>query len=126
MTDQQLITAALLAQKNAYVPYSKFPVGAAVLTKSGKVFTGCNVENASYGSTTCAERTAIAKAVSEGEREFSAIAIVCGSGEYCSPCGSCRQIITEFGEDIRVLMANKDGEYREKLSAELLPGFFKL
>ncbi len=126
MTDRELVQVALEAQKNAYVPYSNFPVGAALLTTSGKVYAGCNVENASYGLTTCAERTAVSKAVSEGEREFAAIAIVCNTEEYCSPCGSCRQIIAEFGEGIRVIMANKQGVYQVKPISELLPGYFKL
>lgn len=126
MTDQELITAAQQAREQAYVPYSHFAVGAALLTKSGEVFTGCNVENAAYGLTTCAERTAISKAVSEGHRAYTTIAIVCGSGEYCSPCGSCRQIIAEFGADIRVLMANNRGEYSEKSINDLLPGHFTL
>ena len=126
MTDSELVQLAIAAQKNAYAPYSKFPVGAALLTQSGKVFTGCNVENASYGLTTCAERTAISKAVSEGEQEISAIAVVCNSEEYCSPCGSCRQIIAEFGADIRVIMANKGGGYQVNTIGELLPGHFVL
>jgi cytidine deaminase len=104
MTNQQLLAAARRAQKRAYAPYSKFPVGAALLTASGKVYTGCNVENASYGLTICAERVAITKAVSEGEKKFRAIAIVAPS-RYLSPCGACRQVLAEFG-DLTVITAD--------------------
>ena len=101
MTKEDLLKKAIEARKYAYIPYSHFGVGAALLTKSGKVFCGCNIENSAFGSTICAERTAFVKAVSEGEREFEAIAIVGGSegGDLrpiCDPCGACRQVMAEF------------------------------
>ena len=100
MTDQELMSLAVEARKQSYSPYSSFRVGAALLAKSGKVYLGCNIENAAYTPTNCAERTALFKAVSEGEREFTAIAIVGGRGEtiadFCAPCGVCRQVLAEF------------------------------
>ncbi len=126
MDYQELIQKAIAVKENAYVPYSHFRVGAALLTKSGKVFTGCNVENASYSPTICAESTAIVKAVSEGEREFAAIAVVSDTDDYTSPCGVCRQRIFEFGSEIEVIMANKNGDYKVYKISELLPeGFNK-
>jgi cytidine deaminase len=122
MNYEELMEIAKEAKKMAYVPYSKFKVGAALLTKNGKVFTGCNVEIASYGATNCAERTAIFKAVSEGEREFKAIA-VSGSSEATYPCGICRQVIAEFGKDIDVIIDSKDGIIITNIS-ELLPNSF--
>ncbi len=111
MTDLQLMERAVEARKMAYAPYSGFCVGAALLGKSGKVYTGCNVENAAYSPTNCAERTALFKAVSEGEREFVSIAIVGGRGEsiaeFCAPCGVCRQVLAEFcDEDFRIVLGN--------------------
>jgi len=103
MEYKDLMKAAKEAKKMAYTPYSKFNVGAALLTKSGKVFTGCNVEIASFGGTNCAERTAIFKAVSEGEKEFKAIAIN-GDADGTYPCGICRQVIVEFGTDIDIII----------------------
>ncbi len=122
----ELVQKAKEASKKSYSPYSRFPVGAALWTKSGKVFTGCNLENASFGLTICAERTAIYKAVSEGETEFLALAVFCTAAEYCTPCGACRQVINEFGSDIDVIMSNAAGDYTVKKSAELLPGAFAL
>ncbi|AEF94712.1 cytidine deaminase [Desulfotomaculum nigrificans CO-1-SRB] len=122
---EKLINMALQAREKAYVPYSKFKVGAALLTREGQVFTGCNVENASYGLTCCAERTAIFKAVSEGYKDFDAIAIVADVPGYCSPCGACRQVLAEFGGQIKVHMGNLQGNYRTTTVAELLPGYFK-
>jgi cytidine deaminase len=119
---QHLISAADAARQHAYAPYSHFKVGSAVLTQSGKIFGGCNVENASYGLTNCAERTAIFKAISEGEREFRAIAVVTDAG--WSPCGACRQVIREFGEDIVVIIAKRKGEYSITTSKDLLPSGF--
>ena len=104
MTDKELVALAKEAMEHAYVPYSHFKVGAALLTKDGRVFKGCNIENASYGATNCAERTAIFKAVSEGYREFDAIAIVASSGDYASPCGICRQVLFEFLPDGKVIL----------------------
>ncbi len=119
----KLIRLARSAQKRAYAPYSKYKVGAAVLSSSGKIFTGCNVENASYGLTQCAERGAIEKAVSEGSRDLLAIAIVAPGGP-ASPCGACRQVISEFGKDMEVVLsAGKNKMVVEKIS-ELLPGAF--
>lgn len=124
--EEKLVQKALEARGKAYAPYSEFKVGAAVLSKDNQIFTGCNVENASYGLSNCAERTAIFKAVSEGVREFTAIAIVCGTDNYCSPCGACRQVITEFGDDIKVIMANVKGEYEVVSIQQLLPHTFRL
>ena len=109
MTDLELMTLAAKARKQAYAPYSGFRVGAALLTVEGKVYTGCNIENAAYGPTNCAERTAFFKAVSEGERSFAAIAITGGGGEepntLCAPCGVCRQVMAEFcGGEFRVIL----------------------
>ncbi|WP_408648327.1 cytidine deaminase [Tepidibacter aestuarii] len=121
MDNKELLKIAEKAKENAYVPYSKFHVGAALLTKSGKVFTGCNVECASYGGTNCAERTAIFKAVSEGEREFEKIAITSDNIGETYPCGICRQVILEFGRDIKVVLGESEGEYRELSIEELIP-----
>lgn len=118
-----LIKQANEARHHAYVPYSNYPVGAALRTKSGKVYTGVNVENAAYPTTMCAERTAVYKAVSEGEREFEIIAVVTDNGG--SPCGSCRQVLAEFGLDTFVLIANGAGELLQETTVkELLPGAF--
>ncbi len=112
MTDyKSLIAAALAASKKAYAPYSGFFVGAALQTKGGKIYTGCNIENAAYSATVCAERTAFFSAVKEGEREFSAIAIVGGKNgeitDYCPPCGVCRQVISEFCDgDFKIVLWN--------------------
>lgn len=107
---QHLLQAAIAAAAHAWVPYSNFPVGAALLTTDGRVYGGCNVENAAYPATICAERTALVKAVSEGVRSFRAIAVVTRSGG--SPCGLCRQMLYEFGPDMRVLVATLAGELR--------------
>ena len=124
MNTINLINEAINARENAYAPYSKFKVGAAVLTKSGNVFTGCNVENASYGGTICAERVAVCKAVSSGEREMKAIAIVYDEEDFASPCGICRQFIYEFGAEIEIIMAKLNGEYKiKKISKLLRDGF---
>lgn len=124
---KKLIQSALQARKNAYTPYSHYAVGAALLTKDGEMYQGCNVENASYGATNCAERTAFFKAVSEGCREFAAIAIAggmegCEPKDYAYPCGVCRQVMMEFGkEDFLVLVVKSEDDYREYSLAELLP-----
>ena len=117
-----LVEAARKARHNAYAPYSNYSVGAALLTKSRRIFTGANVENAVYPLTTCAERTAVVKSVSEGERDFVAIAVSTSNGG--SPCGSCRQTLREFGKDIVVLIAADDSSYRETTIADLLPDSF--
>lgn len=126
MTDEErhnLIDQANETRRYAYAPYSNYPVGAALRTKSGKIFTGINVENAAYPTSMCAERTAIFKAVSEGEHEFDAIAVVTDNGG--SPCGSCRQVLAEFGQDTTVLIANGEGELLQETTVkDLLPGAF--
>ena len=123
---RKLIAAAKTAQRRAHAPYSKFHVGAALLTKSGKVYTGVNVENASYGLTICAERVAITKAVSEGQRQFQAIAVVAPSANL-SPCGACRQVLAEFGEMVVVCADSRNTQkVRLYLLSELLPHAFKL
>ncbi len=119
---EELIVQAMQARERAYAPYSNYKVGAALLGKSGRTYTGCNVENAVYPLTICAERTVVVKAVSEGEREFVALAVVTENGG--SPCGSCRQVVREFGADILVLIADTTGAYREMTIAELLPDSF--
>ncbi len=125
MNKEQLLEQSKIARENAYVPYSKFPVGAALLAEDGTVFHGCNVENASYGLTNCAERTAIFKAVSQGVKKFKAIAIVADTEGPCAPCGACRQVIAEFCKgDMPVYLTNLKGDVLETTVAELLPGAF--
>ena len=125
MTDRELVQLAFSMHKFSYVPYSKFPVGAALLCEDGAVYTGCNVENSAYGSTICAERTALVKAVSEGRRSgFAAIAIAGKGSDYCWPCGACRQMLYEFAPKLRVLAARGDGEYVEVPLNELRPHGF--
>lgn len=125
MTDRELVRIAKEAMKYAYAPYSHFQVGAALLAKDGRVFQGCNVENASYGATNCAERTAIFKAVSEGVREFEAIAIVASSGEYAAPCGICRQVLFEFLPDGKVILDSNEKGMMIFSVQELLPFGFR-
>ncbi len=123
MTDDELITLAAQARRKAYAPYSHFAVGAAVLAASGKVYTGANVENASYGLSVCAERVAILKAVSEGETGLATIAVVTENG--ASPCGACRQVMAEFGQDsLRILVGDAQGHYAVHSLAQLLPEAF--
>lgn len=122
---EKLFKKARAARENAYVPYSEFPLGAALLTSDGKIFTGCNIEIANYGLTNCAERTAIFKAVSEGYKDFEAVIVVSGTDKPVTPCGSCRQVISEFGDDIEVIMMNIDGKEKSSNIKELLPGAFK-
>jgi cytidine deaminase len=120
---QALIDLALEARRRAYAPYSNYTVGAALRTKSGKLYTGINVENAVYPATICAERTAVVKAVSEGEKEFEVIAVATANGG--TPCGICRQVLSEFGLDTLVLITNEKGELvKETTVADLLPGAF--
>ena len=126
MDNKALIDMALKAMENAYAPYSGFKVGAALLCSDKKVYTGCNIENSSYGASNCAERTAIFKAVSEGEREFEKIAIVSSSGDFTFPCGICRQVLSEFMYDKTVvLFSEKDGICEFKVK-DLLPEAFRL
>ena len=124
MKYDQIIKKAIEARENAYVPYSKFKVGAALLTKDGKIYTGCNVECASFGGTNCAERTAVFKAISEGNRDFEAIAIASDNGIFTFPCGICRQVIFEFGRDIKIIVGDKDGKIKTLPIKELLPHGF--
>lgn len=125
MNNQALILEAKEAMKHAYVPYSHFMVGAALLTKSGRVYRGCNIENASFGATNCAERTAIFKAISEGEKDFIKIAVVSSSNDYTFPCGICRQVLSEFMPDGEVIF--DDGKNILVCSvSELLPHSFEL
>ncbi|HLO04276.1 MAG TPA: cytidine deaminase [Symbiobacteriaceae bacterium] len=125
MTEAELIAAAKAAREKAYVPYSHFPVGAALLTADGHLFTGCNVENASFGLTNCAERTAVFKMVSEGYQKITAIAIVGDTDGPVSPCGACRQVLSEFGSDATVYLTNLKGDVHRTTVGELLPGFFR-
>ncbi|HMS40898.1 MAG TPA: cytidine deaminase [Pyrinomonadaceae bacterium] len=122
--DLELIEAAKNVREKAYAPYSNFKVGAALRTKSGEIYTGCNVESASYGLTVCAERVAIWKAVSEGVTEFETIAVVADTHELTPPCGVCRQIIWEFCGDVPVLFANLEGKNETVTMSELLPRAF--
>lgn len=124
MTDRELMLYAVKARKNAYIPYSGYAVGAALLTKSGKVFTGCNIENASFGATICAERTAFVKAISEGEEEFKKLAIVGGKSELsdcCVPCGICRQVMTEFCDNEFVILLGTPDDITSYTLETLLP-----
>ena len=125
MTDRELVQKAIEMQAYSYCPYSGFPVGAALLCADGRVFTGCNVESAAYGSTICAERTALLKAVSEGCRDnWTAIAVAGRGEEFCWPCGSCRQMLYEFAPDLRVLAVRGDGSFEEASLSDLLPRGF--
>ena len=121
-----LIAAAKAAAARAYAPYSRFKVGAALLTKSGKVFTGSNVENASYGLSVCAERVAIFKAVADGEREFDTLVVYSSARTLTAPCGACRQVMTEFAPKLRVILANRSGRTRTYRLEQLLPVRFSL
>lgn len=120
----QLLEAATNARLRSVAPFSNFLVGAALRTKEGKVFTGCNVESASYGLTVCAERVAIWKALSEGERDFTDLVIVADTESLTPPCGTCRQIIWEFAKHARIVLANLQGEREERSIKELLPSAF--
>ncbi len=136
MNYDELIKTAIDMTERSYAPYSHFHVGAALLDKNGKIWTGCNIENAAYGPSNCAERTAVFKAVSEGAREFEAIAIVGGPEDengtpqiqdFCPPCGVCRQVLAEFCDrDFKIILANGKGEQKVFTLAELLPESFSL
>lgn len=120
-----MVDAATAARDIAYAPYSKFRVGAALLAANGHIYTGCNIENASYSATNCAERTAFFKAVSEGVTEFKAIAIISDSSDYVAPCGVCRQVMVEFcNSEFQLLLCKADGSYRVMSLAELMPMSF--
>lgn len=125
MNGEQLLELAKQARGNAYVPYSKFPVGAAILTGDGSVVTGCNIENASFGLTNCAERTAIFKLISEGKSDIQMIAVVADTAGPVSPCGMCRQVMAEFcSPDTRVILSNLNGQSKETTVEQLLPFSF--
>lgn len=125
MEKEQLLEQAIAARGNAYVPYSEFPVGAALLTADGKVYLGCNIENAGYSMTNCAERTAMFKAVSEGDRKFVALAVSADTAGPVSPCGACRQVLAEFcAPDMPVYLTNLKGDVQDTTISELLPGAF--
>ena len=120
-----LVDAALAARERAYAPYSRFAVGAAVLTASGRVFAGCNLENAAYPATVCAERVAIFSAYAAGERQIVALAVVADTAGPVSPCGTCRQVMAELAPQCSVLLANTSGALEQTTPAELLPGAFR-
>ena len=124
MTERELVERALEMRRFSYAPYSHFRVGAALECEDGSVYTGCNVENAAYGSSLCAERTALVNAVSEGRRRFVRLAVAGDSADYCWPCGACRQMLREFGTDLEVLAANREGAYVAISLEELLPHSF--
>lgn len=133
MNNAELIKLALEARQKSYSPYSGFAVGAALLCKNGKVFTGCNIENSGYSATNCAERTAIFKAVSEGETEFEKIAVVGGNAtdktpvDYCAPCGICRQVMREFCDSgFEIIIAKTEADYKTATLADLLPMSFDI
>jgi cytidine deaminase len=122
---QQLLDQARSAREHAYAPYSRFTVGAAVLTAAGEVFSGCNIENASLGATICAERVAIFRAVAAGHRDLTALAVIADTPEPVAPCGLCRQVLAEFSPDCRVIMANTAGRTRLTNLKDLLPLAFR-
>jgi cytidine deaminase len=125
MDDRELLRRANDARSLSYSPYSKFAVGAALLCADGTVVTGCNIENAAYGPSVCAERVAMFKAISEGKRDFVKLAVTC-DGDHCRPCGVCRQVMFEHAPDMEVLMGNPDGEFVRTTVRELLPDGFML
>ena len=121
MEEKSLIAAAKTARLNAYAPYSQFQVGAALLTESGEIFTGCNVENISYGLTICAERVALGSALAKGHRTFHMIAIVADTNTPISPCGACRQVMAEFAPELKIVLSNLQGAIERFSMADLLP-----
>lgn len=125
MDYKELVLRALKAREYSYSPYSHFKVGAAVITENGEVYTGCNIENASFGATNCAERTAIFKAISEGHRSIKALAVVGDTTTYTYPCGICRQVMTEFADkDTDIIIVKNENDYIVKKLKEILPGAF--
>ncbi|MBI3273201.1 MAG: cytidine deaminase [Planctomycetes bacterium] len=126
MSPKELLALAIAARAHAYAPYSHYSVGAALLTRGGKVFTGCNVENASYGLGTCAERVALATAVAAGEREFEWIAVAVGGADKARPCGACRQVLSEFAPELRLVLGNGRGRSMVTRLSRLLPMAFSL
>ena len=123
-TWDKLYEKAYEVQQRAYAPYSEFPVGAALLCSNGDIVTGCNVENATIGATVCAERTAVGNAICQGQRSFKALCVVCDISPPAAPCGICRQVLAEFGQDLPILMANDDGDREWTVLEELLPRAF--
>jgi cytidine deaminase len=126
INDDELIKAARQAQSNAYAPFSKFTVGAAILAADGKIYAGANVENSSYGLTNCAERSAVFAAVSSGQKKFKRIAIFSSCSPPATPCGACRQVLYEFAPDLEIICANDKGEINRFKIGELLPEGFRL
>ena len=124
MTDRELVELAFTMLERSYSPYSHFPVGAALEGGDGKIYTGCNVENAAYGSCICAERTALVKAVSEGCQSFRRLAVVGNGEDYCWPCGSCRQMLYEFAPELEILVARGDHDFVKTTLRELMPHGF--
>ena len=124
MTKQELCQKAQDMLKMAYIPYSGFPVGAALECGDGTVYTGCNIENAAYGPSVCAERVAVFKAVSEGHRDFVRIAVAGDTGDFCAPCGVCRQVLHEFAPKLEVILVNREGKTMELTLPDLLPYSF--
>ena len=124
MTKQELCQKARDMLKMAYIPYSKFPVGAALECEDGTVYTGCNIENAAYGPSVCAERVAVFKAVSEGRRDFVRLAVAADTKDFCAPCGVCRQVLHEFAPKLEVILVNRDGKTKELTLPDLLPYSF--
>ena len=124
MTDRRLIKAAAEAMENSYSPYSRFKVGAAIECSDGEVFVGCNIENAAYGATMCAEAVALSSAVASGRREFRRVAVISEGASYCYPCGTCRQLLYEFSPEIEVLCARADGRYVSYPMSSMLPTAF--
>lgn len=125
MTDKELIKLARQAYKNSYAPYSRVKVGAALHCSNGKLFTGCNVENASYGLSMCAERVAVYNAIAAGQKNFNKIAIISNQRREFSPCGACRQVLAEFSPNITIIWQDKDGKIKSKKLTHLLPSAFK-
>jgi cytidine deaminase len=121
MSNEDLLKLARKALQNSYSPYSEFRVGAALLTSDGNIYTGCNIESSSFSLTICAERTALFKAVSEGEKSFSKILIVSDAEDFISPCGACRQVISDLAGDIEIILTNSRGEMKKKKTSDLLP-----
>ena len=124
MTKQELCQKARDMLKIAYIPYSEFPVGAALECEDGTVFTGCNIENAAFGPSVCAERVAVFKAVSEGHRKFVRLAVAADTDDFCAPCGVCRQVLHEFAPELEVILVNREGKTKELTLPELLPYSF--
>lgn len=124
MDEPTLLSLARRAMTNAYAPYSNFPVGAALLCQDGSVYSGCNIEGASFGNAICAERTALCKAVSEGNLKFDTLAVTADTDDYCTPCGICRQMLYEFAPDLKVVCGNRAGTYAVYTLKELLPHAF--